>query len=73
MNIRELIDMLKMEDPELDVVFQVPSRDYLRTMLTPAVEAVEGATFVKYNEHHKCEAMASDDEDDDARAVVMLV
>lgn len=61
MNVKELIEMLKHEDPTAEVHFSYNSGDHWRTHLAPTVDSVS-VEVVEYSEYHRMDKVL-DDED----------
>ena len=81
MNVKELIEMLKLEDPTAEVHFSYNYGDHWRTQVAPSVDSVESG-IVEYSDYHNMDKVV-DSEDDvydeetgelnsDVRRVVIL-
>lgn len=62
MKVLELIERLRELDPEMDVMFEHPSHDYWKTVLTSEVSQVEENT-VRYAEYHRQYVLAESEDD----------
>ena len=63
MQVKELIELLKMEDQDAEVHFTYNYGDHWRTQVAPTVDRVETG-FVKYSDYHRMHKLV-DDEDFD--------
>ena len=63
MQVKELIELLQMEDQDAEVHFQYNYGDHWRTQVAPTVDRVETG-FVKYSDYHRMHKLV-DDEDFD--------
>lgn len=52
MKVKQLMEMLSAEDPEMEVGFEHPSHDYWRTTLITTVDDVE-VGYAKYSDYHQ--------------------
>ena len=62
MKVLELIERLRELDPEMEVMYEHPSHDHWRTVLTSDVSQVEENT-VRYAEYHRQYVLAEDEDD----------
>lgn len=61
MQVKDLINLLKDFNPDLEVHFAYPSNDYWRTELAPAVHSV-GDGIVKHTDYHRMDQLMDEDE-----------
>jgi hypothetical protein len=76
MIVKDLIKMLKNEDPNAEVMIEQPSHDHWHSMLAAEVSSVETKT-IRDSEYHSSNKIVSDDpekygvEDEDREVVVI--
>jgi hypothetical protein len=74
MTVQELMNLLKLEDPEAQVHFAYPSGDHWRTVIAVQVTDVDEG-FVKHSAYHNKPVLVDPDEskdDPDVTCVVVL-
>ena len=72
MKVSELIERLQNLDPDMDVMFEHPSHDHLRTVLASEVSQVSENT-VRYAEYHRQHVLAEGQDDDEPCKEVVLI
>lgn len=71
MKVKELIEQLQAEDPEMDVHIETPSHDYWHTKLAYSVREVAVTAIVR-SDYHRTWKVAGDADDGTAHNVVLL-
>jgi len=74
MTVRELIEELEQQDPDKEVLFAYPARDYIRSILAGEIKRVEESP-VRYTEYHNKHKVINEDEFDEDKGdgwVVLL-
>jgi hypothetical protein len=80
MKVSDLIELLKMENPDADVHFQYNYGDHWRTQVAPKVRDI-GVGYVQYSEYHRMDKVTDDEDDiyledgerdEDVKEVVLL-
>jgi hypothetical protein len=64
MLVRELIELLQDQDPDLEVHFSYNYGDHWRTEVAPVVDTVDVAN-VTYSDYHEMHRLVDDNEDDE--------
>ena len=63
MLVRDLIELLQMEDQDAEVHFQYNYGDHWRTQVAPKVDEVM-VGYVKYSDYHRMDKLVSEDDFD---------
>jgi hypothetical protein len=65
MNVRQLINILKEMDPDMDVYFAYDSKDYWGSVITSEVNTV-GKDRLAWSEYHRAYEVPGEDYEDDS-------
>lgn len=72
MKVSQLIELLEMEDPDLEVKFSYHKQDYIGTQVAASIDTVREA-LVQHSSYHEMDKVVSNEEMDVRNTRIILI